>query len=346
MTVEQPMQLYINGPSHCVAKPHNTAPPRPTEAQSQIDHWLNTGKRFFPRETIRAIHDQLRVPLSKGDKILVKALDGAVIAFEVRTGHTREIGRQPETIGKPFIRYISYESLRAGRGGGIERPHLVYCTMIIQHAATTGPPPNIPRRSINDIHHTLSTARHIWEESAVWAQIKTTFLSARAPTNITKIIGFACGTMSYPDEVPGSSYNSIFQHAFLVSIQHLLQDKSRSNEQIPCSVQDPAYADGDRAVLPAWGINVLDDPQGFLEINDDTLVFSSAPDIPVKQIVVDVARPAVIIWDRVEDGASGGTDPDSPRVRQVMARFYQALEFPIEEHFGDMVIYVRKWDIG
>jgi hypothetical protein len=36
------------------------------------------------------------------------------------------------------------------------------------------------------------------------------------------------------------------------------------------------------------------------------------------------------------------TDPDSPRVRQVMTQLYDALEFPYEEHFGDMVIYVRR----
>jgi hypothetical protein len=42
------------------------------------------------------------------------------------------------------------------------------------------------------------------------------------------------------------------------------------------------------------------------------------------------------------------TDPNSPRVRHVIDRFYDALEFPYEEHFGDMVIYVRREldDIG
>ncbi|KAL4861839.1 hypothetical protein BDV12DRAFT_203609 [Aspergillus spectabilis] len=143
-----------------------------------------------------------------------------------------------------------------------------------------------------------------------------------------------------PDDIPGASYNSIFQHAFLVTMQRHLQQET--NGQIACSVQDPAYTDADRAVLDTYGIRVLDDPEGFLEVDDVSLVFSCSPSVPVKQIVVDVAKPAVVIWDRVENGNSRGTDPDSPRVRQVMTQFYKALEFPYEEHFGDMVIYVRR----
>ncbi|KAL3447221.1 hypothetical protein BJX65DRAFT_308281 [Aspergillus insuetus] len=346
------MQYLKIEPSRCIDEPHVATPPTPAQAQSQIDEWLNTGKPFFPRDAIQAIHDQLCGPIARGDEILVKALDDATMAFEVRTGSTKESGQQRETIGKPSIRYISYESLRSGRELSSRRPHLVYCPMIIQHAAATcslmagDHLQNIPRRPIEEMHHVLNTALHLWEESGTWIQIKATLLSTQAPSTVRKIVAFACGTMSHTDDIPGASYNSIFQHAILVTMQRLLQQKTGG--QITCAVQDPAYIDGDRAVLDTHGIRVLDDPEGFLEVDDESLVFSCSPNVPVKQIVVDVARPAVVIWDGVDNENSGGTDPNSPRVRHVMNRFYDALEFPYEEHFGDMVIYVRREldDIG
>ncbi|CEL09655.1 hypothetical protein ASPCAL12788 [Aspergillus calidoustus] len=340
------MQYFKIGPSRCIDEPRAAAPPTPAQAQSQIDEWLHMGKPLFPRDAIQAIHDQLRDPIARGDEILVKALDGATMAFEVRTGDIKESEQQRETIGKPSIRYICYESLRSGQELSSRRPHLVYCPMIIRHEATTsnlmtgGALQTIPRRSIDDIYYVFNTALHLWEESDTWIQIKATLLSTQATTIVKKIIAFACGTMSHPDDIPGASYNSIFQHAFLVTLQRLLQQEA--NGQIACAVQDPAYTDADRAVLETYGIRVLDDPEGFLEVDDRSLVLSCSPNVPVKQIVVDVAKPAVVIWERVENGNCRGTDPDSPRVRQVMTQLYDALEFPYEEHFGDMVIYVRR----
>jgi hypothetical protein len=169
---------------------------------------------------------------------------------------------------------------------------------------TGDPLQNIPLRPIHDMHHVFNTALHLWEESDTWIQIKATLLSTQATTTVRKIVAFACGTMSHADDIPGASYNSIFQHAFLVTMQRLLQQKTSG--QIACSVQDPAYTDGDRAVLDTHGIRVLDDPEGFLDVNDESLVFSCSPNVPVKQIVVDVARPAVVIWDRVGNENSSG----------------------------------------
>lgn len=47
------------------------------------------------------------------------------------------------------------------------------------------------------------------------------------------------------------------------------------------------------------GITVLEDPRAFLEVSDDSLVVSFGPDIPVRQVVTDLARPAVLICDKI-----------------------------------------------
>jgi hypothetical protein len=59
------------------------------------------------------------------------------------------------------------------------------------------------------------------------------------------------------------------------------------------------YEDVDREVLGELGMTVLDNPRGFLEVDESTVVFAQAPGVAVRQIVADIARPAVMIWDRV-----------------------------------------------
>lgn len=36
------------------------------------------------------------------------------------------------------------------------------------------------------------------------------------------------------------------------------------------------------------------------------------------------------------------TDPDSPRIRKMICDSYNCFDFPYDEHFGDMAIYVRR----
>jgi hypothetical protein len=59
-------------------------------------------------------------------------------------------------------------------------------------------------------------------------------------------------------------------------------------------------------ILRENGITVLDDPEGFLEVDDSTLVISCAAQVPVKQITLDLARPAAMIWDRIKGHDLGG----------------------------------------
>ncbi len=61
------------------------------------------------------------------------------------------------------------------------------------------------------------------------------------------------------------------------------------------------YEDVDRTVLGELGMTVLDHPRGFLEVDEATVVFSQAPLVAVRQIVADIARPAVMVWDKVRE---------------------------------------------
>lgn len=79
------------------------------------------------------------------------------------------------------------------------------------------------------------------------------------------------------------------------------EGEEKEDEEIRCYAQDPAYSEADWSLLRSIGIQPLDDPKGFLEIDEETLVFSVSPNVPVKQIVADVQWPGAMIWNTVAE---------------------------------------------
>lgn len=136
-----------------------------------------------------------------------------------------------------------------------------------------------------------------WKDSEDCKRLTHALAINTFPDQITKIIAFACGSM------PGfrGHEESIMQHALMLTVKDILQKKSpTADKEIKCYAQDPAYTEVDRAVLEEAGIQVLEDPHGFLEVDDSSVVISFGSNVPVRQIVADIARPAIMIWDKVK----------------------------------------------
>lgn len=143
---------------------------------------------------------------------------------------------------------------------------------------------------------------------------------------VTKIVAFACATIS-DAERDGARH----QHVLLLALKRILEARQGQRHSlaeltdsslsaaptkpsattvatipstippIQCFAQDPAYTDIDKVILAEHGVTVLDDPRGFLQVDNQSAVLSFAPDICVRQIVADIARPAVLIWNTVRD---------------------------------------------
>ncbi|RDW87107.1 uncharacterized protein DSM5745_03749 [Aspergillus mulundensis] len=136
-------------------------------------------------------------------------------------------------------------------------------------------------------------------------------------------------------------------------------EETGTQTEIKCYAQDPAYNDTDQALLRSIGIQPLDDPKGFLAIDEETLVFSVSPNVPVKQIVADVQWPGAMLWNtvcaeerdskwekKVRDGEEVWitpftTDPDSQRVRDMVKHYTSVPLRDSNEWFGDLTIYAR-----
>lgn len=162
-----------------------------------------------------------------------------------------------------------------------------------------------PNQSNEDITRFFELHREAWEATEYCSEIRTILSDTVKLSRITKVIAFACGGMAFNDQEPWV-VRSAYQHALLLTIKDVV-DKTRESEacKVECYVQDPVYCDCDREVLAQYGIQTLESPQGFLEVDDFTAVLSFGPDVPIRQIIADIAHPAMMIWNsrRSDDSA-------------------------------------------
>jgi hypothetical protein len=80
----------------------------------------------------------------------------------------------------------------------------------------------------------------------------------------------------------------------------LFNSSKQEDDSVTGYAQDPGYDDIDRSILNEHGIKAVEDPEGFLVVDDSSIVLAFAPEVPVMQIVTDLAKPAAMIWPRVE----------------------------------------------
>lgn len=264
-------------------------------------------------------------------------------------------------------------------------------------APATALPPRV-RLHVDELQVVFQRHREEWEASEACHQLRETLFASLAPQlvprgrgAVRKIVAFACSSMT--EEREGGSARHAVQHAMVLTVRDVLEqiqagagvdaerqlgtdsendsetDETPTKEStsrkvaqpitVACFAQDPAYDAADRTVLAMEGISVLEDPYGFLAVDETTVVISVAPSVPVRQIVADIARPAAMIWGRiVDDGATGArsssplvddmggwSDPASSRVKQMIEADYAEFDFPRDPHnFGTVdgvALYVR-----
>lgn len=122
-----------------------------------------------------------------------------------------------------------------------------------------------------------------------------------------KSVAFGLGSVSGPIRIDRDN-RSAYQHALLHTLRDMVASLFTANvaSHIDCYAQDPIYSDTDKAVLQRYGICPVDDPEGFLEVDQATAVISISPNIPVRGVIADLALPVVMIWDYVDFSEAPG----------------------------------------
>lgn len=204
-----------------------------------------------------------------------------------------------------MIGYHTYQNLiAANTDPGPYTPELAYCPLQINYLecerdkTTKQILPQDGRLSLKATREALDAGVKAWDSSEECERIAAALTASTILNKVTKVIAFACCTMSGYEAI---HKRSIAQHALILTIKDILRKNSLTADgNIRCYAQDPIYTDADRVVLEAKGIHILEDPHGFLEVDNSSIVIAFSPNVPVRQIVADIARPAVMLWNRVK----------------------------------------------
>ncbi|RFU24594.1 hypothetical protein B7463_g11739, partial [Scytalidium lignicola] len=274
------------------------------EAILKIRSLYDAGFPYFTKEALRNAYQQLMKAREDRTKVTLIGLDRAAVDFDIEVGRIFE-GDEPELefiVGEPFIFYLPFVMLTSEIHNLI--PRLAYCNLQIFHYMTlrnktTKEILGRPIRPYVEVKQFFKTSQQTWEASEYYKQLSSTLASAELPL-IKKIIAFACGPMAYVDESNNQlTLHSTYRHLLILILKDLLNKKMRLLEEITCYAQDPDYTEVDKSVLRESGVTVLDEPKAFLEVDDSTTMISFAANVPVKEIVLDIARPALMIWDSI-----------------------------------------------
>ncbi|KAI0406607.1 hypothetical protein F4802DRAFT_595964 [Xylaria palmicola] len=147
----------------------------------------------------------------------------------------------------------------------------------------------------------LTTYRAIerqWKTSEHYAQLQDVLANVEIPIPLTKVIALASGRLFYQLQV---NKRRVLHHSLVSDLHSTLV---RRGLFLPAAsstkpyIQDPAYAQRDRDVLRSAEFTILDDPQAWLALDESSVLVCINADFPVAEIVADICRPALMIWDK------------------------------------------------
>lgn len=181
--------------------------------------------------------------------------------------------------------------------------HVVRSTRIISD------PPLVQNLSYGDSTAQLKRKDREWQKSKMCKKLQQILNTSAASHDIRKIVAVALGTFSIKLPKEFIDFSPV-QHALLLTVREWLLTRRKT---IDCFAQDPDYLGADKRILEKHGVEVVDDPRAWLEVDDSSILYSVAPSCPTKAIIADIARPAVVIWERVTEEdyrVEKSTDPE------------------------------------
>jgi hypothetical protein len=148
-----------------------------------------------------------------------------------------------------------------------------------------------------------------WNNSISCALLRSHLEKLRDTTKVTKIICFGLGDMcrkppdwlrrqneSKEEELNISAVDrSMIQHSIALTLADAFRNHDRNEIQL--LAQDPDYTVEATEFLKRNGFKIVGQfgAGGFAEIDEESVVFSPFVSAPVKQIIADIARPALVI---------------------------------------------------
>ncbi|KAI1350917.1 hypothetical protein F5Y01DRAFT_315386 [Xylaria sp. FL0043] len=137
----------------------------------------------------------------------------------------------------------------------------------------------------------FDSTQEIWARSRARYSIEELLSGYELPPTINKVVCFGLGN----NGVCRREFEGCSQHAAALTIRAYLEN--RLGHEVRLLTQDPGYNRTCRNILGHAGFNIvgMNGLDRFLEVDDNSLVFSVYPGVCVKEILAELARPAIII---------------------------------------------------
>ncbi|KAI0843564.1 hypothetical protein F5Y06DRAFT_291479 [Hypoxylon sp. FL0890] len=270
----------------------------------------NSGAKFWRKEDLEEIERQL-TESSTTDIFTVRRIDGKELLIK------NPILGVDRSIWKPYVKFQEYWRLVKEEPEGPPETHL--CSYLVDWE----------NQIVRDYEGQIENARLLfaqtiksWNPSRTCASFGERIVSLLGTKKVTKIVCFGLGdiTRKAPEwwkarHSPRSHEfeariieSRMIQHLIALTIADVLHARGESRDAVRLLAQDPDYTDETKEILRAAGFEIVGQfgAGGFAEVDDESVVFSAFVAAPVKQIIADIARPALII--RSENNGAFNSD--------------------------------------
>ncbi|KAI0867203.1 hypothetical protein GGS24DRAFT_517642 [Hypoxylon argillaceum] len=248
---------------------HDNAHSRINSICQDIQAMYDAGTPVFTKDSIRKIGEELKHfqngDHNNGAKITLKGINGELFVNPPisERGENEHVGVSDRAITYKSIKYLTRcWSIEFFK---FEKAHLPMwiCAPIRQYGRGLEfkNPPTPPEEDFN-IYQTIVQQ---WKTSQHFEKVQDVLASVEIPFAVTKIIGLGLGPLVVKSRV---FERFVFQHA-LISI---------------------------RRILNGIGISY----KGLLGLDEYSILVAISPNLPIKDIVADICRPGIIIWNMTE----------------------------------------------
>ncbi|KAK4457275.1 hypothetical protein QBC42DRAFT_256483 [Cladorrhinum samala] len=351
------------------------------EAILNVRRLYDAGVPFFTKDALRRMASlQETVKGTMNEKVLLVGLEGRTAEFPTMGGKIspnqyRFLNKHNnigvERVWKSRIRYATINDLiRTDDPCGTLPPdedlyfpltfgyfiqHRIQDTKVEIHED-----PTLVQLPLHLARKNFERERALFQRGEQVAKLRSVldplWQSNQLPT-VKKVVAFACAGVAWKDDLSAVPSR---QHALALFVRDYFAE--RQGSEVQCFAQEPTYNDVDREILEdaAVGFKVLEDPWGFVEVDDETAVLAFAPNVAVRQIVADLARPALMFWNTGWDpeahdaqgldpsssivpSNSCSTDPMAPRLGNMLKGYWEHPLTEDEDHtFHESAMYIRK----
>ncbi|KAH8678514.1 hypothetical protein BX600DRAFT_149878 [Xylariales sp. PMI_506] len=260
--------------------------------------YMILGSNFGRRQIFRQSNKMLPNLMSKRSSQSV-AIDGSIVGIKNPNFKIKN------PIWKPYIKFQDYWRLVKSQPDGPSETY--HCSYLVEWSNQTA---RSFRGLIEKPDQIFEEKRLSWMRSRSCESLRSCVEELLETKEVTKIICFGLGDMCRKPPEWMSRQNksgeldldisvvegSMIQHSVALTIADIYH-KRKTGKKVRLLAQDPEYTEQTVEILKVYGFEIVGrfGAGGVAEIDEESVVICAFVAAPAKQIIADIARPALVI---------------------------------------------------